>query len=183
MTAPLQRFHQALAVGLLAINVAGPAHAQPRVSGVYMRNVAIPNYDAETVMFREHVEVILPPTYLLVPRPKPPVRGYYGWKFTFNGTPTITLVFRPDSALSAKSEQQVVRASRLYACTDATEPILSCKKRVAAKAYVTGDKVIVDITDRDMVGRIRDSRPTVLMRQLFEPGGRFRVDETGVKTP
>jgi hypothetical protein len=62
-------------------------------------------------------------------------------------------------------------------------PILSCQQRVAAKAHVSGDKVMVDITDLDLVGRIRDSRPTVLMRQLFEPGGRFRVDETGVKTP
>ncbi len=160
----------AFAAGLLAIGWADPAHAQLREIGAYLPGVAVPSYDAETVVFREHVEVVLPPAYLLVPRPKPPVRGYYGWKFTFNGAPTITLVFRPDSAVSARGDVEIVRASSLYVCTDATQNILTCTARVAANAKVAGGKLIVDITDPGLVGRIRESRPTVL--QLFEPGGR-----------
>lgn len=173
----------AFAAGLMILGGADPAHAQLRATGVYLPGVAVPSYDMETVVFRDHVEVILPPTYLLVPRPKPSLRGYYGWKFTFNGAPAITLVLRPDSAVSARSDEEVVRVSRLYVCTDATQNIMACTTRVASKAHVGGDRVRVDIVDPSLVGRIRESKPTVLMRQLFEPGGRFRVDETGVKTP
>lgn len=143
--------------------------------------LAIPAYDAETTVYREHIEVMLPPTYILVQRPKPPVNGYYGWKFTFGRNSLLTLVFRPDTALSATSDSDVLRESSLFLCRNREQWILSCTTPVRAKARRGGGGIIVDISDTAIVARVIGAKPSVLLRELFEPGGRFRVDETGIK--
>jgi len=155
-----------------------------RTDSVYLaHNVPIPGYDAETVVYREHIEVLLPPTYILVQRPKPPLRGFYGWKFSFGRNPLVTLVFRPDSALSATSDSDVLRVSSLFLCRSREQWMLSCTIPVRAKARKGSGGIIVDITDSALVRQVRTSKPSVLLRQLFEPGGRFRVDETGIRYP
>lgn len=153
-----------------------------RYDSVYApRGIAIPDYDAETMVYREHIEVVLPPTYLLVRRPMPPVRGFYAWKFTFGRNAVATLVFRTDSAVVATTDAAVLRASSLYLCRDSEQWMLSCTVPVRGKARRGNGGVVIDITDPLIVERVRTSKPSLLLRELFEPGGRFRVDETGVK--
>lgn len=146
-----------------------------------MGTVAIPDYDAESTVFREHVEVVLPPTYLLVRRPDPPLRGFYVWKFSFAGNPGVSFVFRADSALSASDDRTVVRASALYECRSSEQWALDCKTPVRATARTGSGGVVIDIKEPSVVARIRAAQATVLQRRLIEPGGRFRVDETGIK--
>lgn len=158
-----------------------PLVAQPRIAGVYMGGTPIPGYDSETRVFREHIEVVLPPTYLRVRHPDPPVRGYYAWKFSFGRNAIVTLVFRTDTALLASDDKSVLRASKLYLCRDSNQWLLDCTIPVRATSRTGSGGIVVDITEPQIVARIRETRPGVLMRQLIEPGGRFRVDEIGIE--
>lgn len=45
------------------------------------------------------------------------------------------------------------------------------------------DHIELDITDLAIAKQLRANRPSILYRQLLEPGGRFMVDETGVIVP
>ncbi len=178
------RWRQARAVvvaGILALLAASKSgQAQPRVVGIYYPNVAVPRYDYQTEVFREHIEVVLPPSYLRVQRPTPPLRGFYAWKFTFGISPIATFVFRPDTALSATNDKMVIRASRLYLCPSTDAWVMDCIIPVRATAREGNDGLIIDITEPKLVATISAAKPRVLLRQLFEPGGRFCVDETGI---
>ncbi len=156
------------------------AHAQFRKTGLYAPNVRVPRYDYQTEVFREHIVVVLPPSYLMLKRPSPPTRGIYAWKFTFGQTPILTLVFRPDSALRAANDGAVIRASKLYLCQSSDAWVMDCSIPVRASAREGNEGIMIDITEPEIVAKIRATKPGILLRQLFEPGGRFRVDETGI---
>jgi hypothetical protein len=167
----------ALALAMLAPSVAG---AQVRTSGLYPPWSLVPNYDRETEVWRERIRVMLLPTYLGMPRPDPPVRGFYAWKMTFDGATPVTLVLRPDSAMAATDDRAVLRASRLYRCQDADQPVLECDVPVRATTRRAREHIELTIEDGALATTLRAGKPTMLYRQLFEPGGRFRVDEAGV---
>ena len=171
-----------LALGLMVF-VANSAQAQLRAQGVYRGSVPIREYDRETKVFREHVVVNLPPSYLGLPRPSEPVVGYYAWKLSFNGNSPLTFVLRTDSALAAKDDQTVLRAARLYLCRDSEQWLLECDTPVRATARRSREHIELDIQDPSLASRLRAGKPTLLFRQLIEPGGRFRVDEVGVLVP
>lgn len=176
------RIRSGIIVVMIALSAAAESsHAQLRVQGLYDPGVAVPRYDSYSEVFREHIEVVLPPSYLRVRRPSPPVRGFYAWKFSFGRTPVATFVFRTDSAVAVSNDRAVIRASALYMCQSSDQWVLECTIPVRANARLGNDGIIVDITDPDVVSKIRKAKPGILLRQLFEPGGRFRVDETGLK--
>lgn len=172
---------RALLLTLLIHIPVGSAPAQLRPRGIYLDGVAIPGYDAESHVYREHIEVLLPPTYLLAKRPDPAVVGFFAWKFSFGTNSPVTFVFRADTALRVNDERAILRASRLFLCEAPEQWILTCNIPIAAKATMAHGGVVIDIRAPEIVSAIRASAPTVLVRQLFEPGGRFRVDETGIK--
>jgi hypothetical protein len=159
------------------------ADAQLQTSKVYYATAMIADYERESKVWREHALVILPPTNLHLARPNPAEQGFFAWKLTFNGTDPITMVLRTDSAVAAVDERQVLRASTLYVCHDDKQPILDCRTPVHASAKRIGQAIHLDIIDRGIASRLRTSNPTILYRQLIEPGGRIRVDETGVIVP
>lgn len=169
--------YPALALAMLAPCEAG---AQPRTSGLYRPWNPVRNYDRETEVWRERIRVMLLPTYFGMRRPEPPIRGFYAWKMTFDGATPVTLVLRPDSAMAATDDRAVLRASRLYRCQDADQPVLECDVPVRATARRAREHIELTIEDGALAATLRAGRPTILYRQLFEPGGRFRVDEVGV---
>lgn len=166
----------------LALVVVAPCtvDAQIRTSGLYHPRISVPDHDRETEVWRERIRVMLVPTYVGMRRPEPPVRGFYAWKMTFDGATPVTLVLRPDSAMAAVDERAVLRASRLYRCQDADQPVLECDVPVRATARRAREHLELTIEDGALAATLRAGRPTILYRQLFEPGGRFRVDEVGV---
>lgn len=167
----------------LVICAANTAHAQLRTQGVYRPSAGIREYDRETKVFREHIVVILPPSYLGVARPTEPVPGYYAWKLTFNGASPLTFALRSDSAVTAPNDQVVLRTTRLYLCRDAEQWLLDCTTPVRATARRSREHIELDILDPALASKLRAGKPTILYRQLIEPGGRFRVDEVGVLVP
>ncbi|MBL0939168.1 MAG: hypothetical protein IBJ03_09750 [Gemmatimonadaceae bacterium] len=161
------------------------AHAQGlRKEGVYWnQSVPVADRDRETKVFIDHTLVVLPPTYIHVKRPDPSEHGFYAWKMTFNGRTSITLVLRSDTALTAKDDRSVLRATALYLCRDSEQPMLDCTTPVRSSVRRMRDHIELDITDLAIAKQLRASRPSILYRQLIEPGGRFMVDETGVIVP
>lgn len=159
------------------------AWGQIRVRGLYHPSMAIPEYDRETKVLREHVLVVLPPTYLGMTRPVPPVHGFYVWKLSFNGNNPLSFVLRTDSAVAAKDERDVLRLTKLYLCRDADQPVRECSTPVKFRARRAREHIEVDILDTEVSAKLRAGRPSILNRQLLEPGGRFRVDEVGVLVP
>jgi hypothetical protein len=166
---------------LFAVTPLSAGDAQLRPRGIYHDGLAVPGYDAESHVYREHIEVLLPPTYLLVKRPKPAVVGYFAWKFSFGTEAQVTLVFRSNTALRVNDERAVLRASKLYLCDSYDQWILDCTRPISGRASLARGGVVIDIREPALVSAIRSRAPTTLVRQLFEPGGRFRVDETGIK--
>jgi hypothetical protein len=169
-------------VGLFVVSApSNQADAQLRPHGVYRDGVAIPAYDGESHVYREHIEVLLPPTYLRVKRPNPATVGYFAWKFSFGTDQPLTVVFRADTALRVNEDRAILRASRLYLCDSVEQWVLDCTRPISGRAYLSRGGVVIEIREPSLISTIRDRAPTTLVRQLFEPGGRFRVDETGIK--
>lgn len=139
----------------------------------------VPQYLEKAVVTYGRIEVKLPPAYLLVRWPEPPVRGYYAWKVTFGDDSASTVVLRTDSAIAAKSSRDVVRASALYRCPLRDTPVLECVERIQGAGRAGQSAVMLDITELAFVSRVRSHKPEVILRQMFEPGGRFRVDHVG----
>jgi hypothetical protein len=155
--------------GLVACIVdAASAHAQRKAG-----------YDEKAVVFRDMIELTLPPPYLLLPWPNPPIAGYYAWKISFGNDSASVIVFRTDSAISARTLRDVVRQGALYSCESDQTSVIDCMTKVRGSARPGFDGLVLQITEPNLVARVRQARAPVYLRQLFEPGGRFRVDHIG----
>ena len=136
--------------------------------------------DRKAEVFRESIEVVFPLPYLNVRKPEPPVAGFYAWRVSFGGQADLTVVLRADTALRSSSNRTVVGASSLRRCpTDATS-VLDCTAPLRGHARVGMDVITLEITDPAFVALVRKRQLSVLVRQVFEPGGRFRVDHVGI---
>jgi hypothetical protein len=147
---------------------AADVHAQPKAG-----------YDEKAVVFREMIELTLPPPYLLLPWPDPPVAGYFAWKVSFGNDSTGIIVFRTDSAITARTLRDVVRRGALYSCESSHTSVMDCTTKIRGNARSGLDGLVLQITEPKLVARVRQAQAPVYLRQLFEPGGRFRVDHIG----
>ena len=166
---------------LASIAIVTTSQAQARTAGLYSGTTPIARYEYESFVYLSHIEVLLPPSYIRVRRPEPAIRGFYAWKFSFGENPFLTLVLRSDSALAVQDDKAVIRASKVYLCENAAQLIYDCKIPVHANLSIRSGGVMVDIVEKEIVANVLAKSPIVLQRQIIEPGGRFRVDETGIK--
>lgn len=137
--------------------------------------------DKKADVFREQIDVTFPLPYLDVRKPEPPVVGFYAWRVSFGGAADLTVVLRADTALRTSSSWAVVRASSLRRCPPNATSVMDCTAPIRGRARVGADAIIVEITDPDFVKLVRQRGPEVLVRHVFEPGGRFRVDHIGMR--
>jgi hypothetical protein len=59
--------------------------------------------------------------------------------------------------------------------------VLDCITPMGATARVSGNEIILEITDPAFVALIRERQPHAIVRHIFEPGGRFRVNHIGIR--
>lgn len=136
-------------------------------------------YVEKATVTYSRIEVKLPAPYLLTLWPSPPDKGFYAWKVTFGNDSSATIVFRTDSAIAASNARDVLRASAFFRCPTRDTAVLECVERIQGRARAAQSVVTIEITEPAFVARIRERKPAVLLRQMFEPGGRFRVDHIG----
>jgi hypothetical protein len=132
-------------------------------------------------VFFERVVIKVPPPYQYVQKPHPPVAGFYAWRMSFAGQSNLTVVLRTDSALRTSSTHEVVRASTLRRCPADARSVLDCTAPLLGSARVGRDAIIIEITDPDFMTLVRQRHPDAIVRHVFEPGGRFRVNHIGLR--
>lgn len=136
--------------------------------------------DAGPSVHRTFAIVRFPPPHFLLDKPVPPIVGYYGWKISFDGE-TLTVVLRPDSAMSTSNHQRAVSTSTLYLCATPATPIMECQTALSGRARLTAQVLELEINELSFINRLRNARPNWATRQSFEPGGHFRVDRLPIK--
>ena len=136
--------------------------------------------DTAQVYF-ERILVTFPVPYLHVRRPDPPVPGFYAWRLSFGGQRDLTVVLRADTVLRSSDSRAVVRASSLRRCPANAKSVLDCVTPMVATARVSGNEIILEITEPAFVALVRERQPHAIVRHIFEPGGRFRVNHIGIR--
>ena len=136
--------------------------------------------DTAQVYF-ERILVTFPVPYLHVRKPDPPVPGFYAWRLSFGGQRDLTVVLRADTVLRSSDSRTVVRASSLRRCPANAESVLDCITPMAGTARVSGNDIILEITEPAFVALVRERQPHAIVRHIFEPGGRFRVNHIGIR--
>ena len=136
--------------------------------------------DTAQVYF-ERILVTFPVPYLHVRKPDPPVPGFYAWRLSFGGQRDLTVVLRADTVLRSSDSRAVVRASSLRRCPANAKSVLDCVTPMVATARVSGNEIILEITEPAFVALVRERQPHAIVRHIFEPGGRFRVNHIGIR--
>ena len=141
----------------------------------------VPPYNQPTEVFRERIVVPLPLPYLSEKRPNPSVNGYYVYKVVFGSDDESTIVYRTNEPLRATTDRQVLRASSFWLCPKGVAWALKCDIPVKGSARIGADALILEITEPSVVKRVRSRSPDIAIRQVFHPGGRFRVDHVNIR--
>ena len=143
--------------------IIGLAHSVLYVSDV--RGQPKASYDQHAEVYRQQIEMTLPPPYLHLRWPDPPVTGYYAWKVTFGRDSTTAIVFRTDTTIAARSLRDVIRAGALYLCPSSDAPVLECTVKIRGNARRGSGGLDLQITEPRVVQRVRARQPDVYLRQ------------------
>jgi hypothetical protein len=77
--------------------------------------------------------------------------------------------------------RDIVRGSSLRRCSDAHDfSSLRCTVPLSDSATVRNDVVRIALRDSSLVHLMRSERPAQIWVSVFEPNGRFRVDQLRV---
>lgn len=142
---------------------------------------------ASVVVEKDRVQITLGRPLLSVRVPKSEQAGYYRWRFDVLSDSTTravlaSIVLAADSAMRSANPRDIVRGSTLRRCAEPGDvSSRRCTIVLNDSARVDGESLRVVIRDSFIVALMWANRPRTVTGSVFQPGGRFRVDQMGVR--
>lgn len=125
--------------------------------------------------------VRFPEPWLGEPWPSSDTTTFYAWRVSVtDGAGAFSVVLRPKGAKQMKNLDQLLDESKVYLCPSHKTPVMECTKTILAYARRANKSVELDIRDAGLISRTRKNRPFKMLRQSYEPGGRFHVDDIAI---
>lgn len=142
---------------------------------------------ASVVVEKDRVQITMGRPLLRVRVPKSEQAGYYSWRFDVLADSTArvalaSIVLAADSAMRSANPRDIVNGSTLRRCAEPRDfSSRRCTLVLHDSARVDGDSLRVVIRDSTLVALMWVTRPRTVTSSVFQPGGRFRVDQMGVR--
>lgn len=142
---------------------------------------------ASVVVEHDRVQIAVGRPLLRVNVPKSEQAGYYSWRFDVLSDSTArvvlaSIVLAADSAMRSANARDIVNGSALRRCAEPRDfSSRRCTMALNDSARVDGDSLRVTIRDSSIVALMWATRPRTVTSSVFQPGGRFRVDQMGVR--